>query len=67
MSTRGYHNDDDGERFSTGEDDLDGEPIEVTNSAGFGACDVQITGGIMTWEQFDLLKQAMELAEKKWR
>jgi len=59
--------DDDGERIETEERDLDGESIEVGRCNGFGGCDVQVSGGIMTWRQLDELKQAIALAETKWR
>lgn len=55
------------ERITTGERDLDGDEIEIFNQDGFGATDVSIAAGPMTWKQWDVLKKAMELAEKAWR
>lgn len=47
--------------------DLDGEDIMVINVCGFGGCDIEISGKIMSWEDLDALKEAIAEAEKRWR
>ena len=55
------------EWIDTEERDLDGESIIVRNAYGFGGCDVQIEGSIITWKQLDKLKKAIAEAERLWR
>lgn len=61
--------DEDGEFIETEKRDLSDEFINVRNVNGYGACDIQIElgDGIMTWETLDVLKQAIERAERLWR
>lgn len=62
-----YVKDEDSEYMDTGARDLDGDPIVVRNADGYGGCDIQIEGSIMTWAQLDKLKAAIAIAENRWR
>jgi hypothetical protein len=62
-----YIKSDDKEHFDTEERNLDEGPITVANASGYGGCDVEITAGIMTWQQLDKLKEAIKEAELRWR
>lgn len=47
--------------------DLDGQSLIIEDVEGYGGCDVQIFDSILTWAQVDALKDAIKMAEKKWR
>ena len=62
------HIDGDGyEMLETGILDLDGERIYLGKAEGFGGADLELNGYYFTWEQVDILKQAISEAEKLWR
>jgi hypothetical protein len=62
-----YVEDSEGRRVETEARDLEGEEIVVWDAAGFGATDVYIAAGHMTWERLDTLKAAIAEAERRWR
>ena len=53
--------------ISTGIKDLEGEEVIVTKADGFGGCDITVGCHTLRWDEFDVLKKAIELAEAEWR
>ena len=53
--------------IDTEERDLDGDPVVVLSANGFGATNISIECGNITWKQLDVLKDAIAFAEKRWR
>ena len=62
-----YVEDSEGKRVETGCHDLEDREIVVWDAAGFGATDIYIEAGHLTWPQVDLLKAAIAEAESRWR
>lgn len=64
------YTDDDGyvtRMIKTGERDLNGDEIIVTDADGYGRCDITIGCHTMRWSDLDALKDAIAEAEKRWR
>lgn len=62
-----YIEDGEGPRIEAGARDLEDNEIVVWNACGFGATDISIEAGHMTWAALDKLKAAIAEAERRWR
>ena len=56
------------EVLNTGIEDIDGDELNLVNTDGYGGSNIAIgaNSGI-TWEELDKLKEAIKLAEQRWR
>lgn len=61
-----YIEDAEGKRIETG-CGLEDENVYIEVAEGYGAKDVYVGGGHLTWEELDLLKRAIAEAESRWR
>jgi len=55
------------EYMDTEDNDLYDQPIIVRNVKGYKGCDIEIEAAVLTWDQLDLLKAAISIAENRWR